>query len=131
MKAWEGCAPCSMKPGVAVPVDAMPEVDVPDAVEPWSSDEATDGSGVGAEVVVAEVEAELPMEAEPEVDFPEVVEPRSSDGPPTDAPEVGCATRARDDGGEVEPQAATQVVQADAEVPVDAVPDANADVVEQ
>ena len=115
-----------MKPGVAVPVDAMPEVDVPDAVEPWSSDEATDGSGVGADVVVAEVGAGLPVEAEPEANSPEVVEPRSSDGPPTDATEVGCAN-----GGEVDPKAVTKVAQADAEVPVDAVPDANADVVEQ
>ena len=118
-------------PGVVVPVDAVPEVDVSDAVEPWSSDEATDGSGVGADIVVAEVEAEMPMEADLEADFPEVVEPRSSDGPPTDALEVGCATRARADGGEVEPKAATKVVHANAEVPVDAMPDIIADVVEQ
>ena len=129
MKAWEGCASRTTESpgaGVVMPVDAVPEVDVSEAVEPWSSDEATDGSGVGAEVVVAEVEAELPVEAEPEANSPEVVEPRSPDGPPTDAPEVGSAN-----SGEVEPKAATKVVQADAEVPVDAMPDANADVVEQ
>ena len=104
MKAWEGCASRTTESpgaGVVMPVDAVPEVDVSDAVEPWSSDEATDGSGVGAE-------------------------PRSPDGPPTDAPEVGSAN-----SGEVEPRAATKVVQADAEVSVDAMPDANADVVEQ
>ena len=69
-----------------VPVDAAPAVDVSEVVELWSSVEATEGSGVGADAAVTEEGADVRVDAEPEVDQPRVVEPCSSDGLPKDVP---------------------------------------------
>ena len=72
-------------PEAVVPADTAPEVDV-SVVEPRSSVEATEGSGVGADAAVTEEGADVPVDAEPEVDHPRVAEPCSFDGLPKDVP---------------------------------------------
>ena len=54
----------TLVPEAVVPVDAAPKVeDKSKAVEPWSSAEAAEGPGVGAEVVAVEVGADAPVDA--------------------------------------------------------------------